>query len=385
MLSQEEFDFIRKNIKEDPRSLALKTHGKFKESMGFLLNQIKLKQKAKKKLPTWSANTKLLFPSTISYEQCSSETTANHKSDLISGNTLLDMSGGLGVDSIAFSNKFKEVTHLEYSSQVQKYCQHNFSVLAKNNITSICTDSIKFLNETTKTWDVIYVDPDRRPDKVRTNELKDCLPNVVEHLELLLDKGNQLLVKASPMCDIKLSVEQLKHVSHVFVVSHKNECKEVLFLLDKKSNEHTKITATEIETRHSHTYIFNAETTSKPTTEIKTYLYDPYVCYRKAHVADKLAVEFSLNPISHERTLLSSEHLEENFPGRIFCVEELLELDKKKIAKAGIKKANVISRGFHMKADEIAKKLKIKDGGDVYLISWLDANNKAFLAKCKRL
>lgn len=385
MLSQEEFDFIKKNLKEDPRSLALRTHGKFKDSMGFLLTQIKLKQKAKKKLPIWATNHKLLFPSSLSYEQCSSQVTANYKASLFSGESLLDISGGIGIDALAFAESFTNVTHVEYNSDVQKYCEFNFTTLNKTNITSICDNGLELLSKTEQKWDLIYVDPDRRPDTTRTNELQDCLPDVTQNLDLFFSKADKVLIKASPMCDINLSIKQLKNVAEIHVVSHKNECKEVLFLLDKKKTGTIAIKANELETDFFDSYSYKSENTRKPKSSIKEYIYDPFVSFRKARLTHYLSEEFKLNPISDEGTLLTGEHFKEKFPGRIFQVTNSVELDRKKVAKLGIKKANVISRGFYLKADEIVKKLNLKDGGEIYLISYLDKGNKAFLAQCTRI
>ena len=384
MLSQEEFDFIKQNINEDHRSLALKTHGKFKESMGFLLNQIKLKQKSSKKLPSWYSSNKLLFPSNQSFEQCSSEITANYKSQLVSGKTAIDISGGLGIDSIALSHVFEEVTHVEYNEEVQKYCAHNFKELSKNNIQSIHGDGIEILKSTQEKFDLIFVDPDRRPDLKRANELEECLPNVIDHLDLLLSKAQSVFIKASPMCDINKSIAQLKFVKEIHVVSHKNECKEVLFLLENNFEDVPSISAVELGTKHSLTTEYSSDYLPQPVSQPKNYLYDPFVSYRKAKLSDSISKEYNMNPITSEGTLLTGDELIETFPGRIFEVTGQVNLDRKKLSSLRIKKANVISRGLPLKSDEIASKLKIKDGGETYLIAFQNFDQKSALLICKR-
>ena len=188
------------------------------------------------------------------------------------------------------------------------------------------------------------------------------------------------------MCDIKKSVRELKHVTEIHIISHKNECKEVLFLVDKSKTNTPTLTATELlDSKCSRSIEYSTETLQIATIAPRTYIYDPYVSFRKAKMAHSLSVSYNLNPISPEGTLLTSDILHNDFPGRVFEVKNETDIDRKKLAKSGVKKANVISRGFHLKADEIAKKMKIKDGGETFLIAYQTKDKKGQLLICNRL
>lgn len=383
MLSQEEFDFIQKHREGDPRILALKTHGQFPDSMGFLLDQIKIRQKLFKKLPSWSQHQNVLFSSLLSYEQCSSELTARYKSSLVSGRTCLDISGGIGVDSVALSEVFEQVTHLEHNALTSQCAAHNFGVLGRN-IEAIQADGIHYLQSSMKAYDLIYIDPDRRPETSRVYDLSDSLPNLPEHLDFLRSRSSKILLKASPMCDIPLTLENLKNVSEIHVVSHKNECKEVLFLMDHNYLGSPKLTAVELESPYKISLDYSETKVHKAPQNALGYVYDPMVCFRKAGLSWKLAQNYELAPLNQEGTLLTGDQLQIGFEGRIFKVIDTLPFDRKKLKKAGYTKANVIARGFHINAQEIAKKMQIQDGGNLFLIPQFGQGGKSELVVCER-
>ena len=384
MLSPEEFNFIENNLQEDPRSLALKAHGKFKDSMGFLLDQISIRKKLSKKLPSWVQESTVLFPSTRSSEQCSSEITAHYKASLVEGKSVVDITGGMGVDAWAFSKKFDSVKHIEYDPEVQRYAKHNFSALGINNIESLCDDGLNFLKSNDEKFDLIFADPDRRPQEKRTFELEDNLPNVVEHQALLLQQANNVLVKASPMCGIKHTLSVLNNVKEVHVVGYKNECKEVLFLLEKEYQGDVKIVAVELGTAFKHQFWYSNLSKPKIQHHPLDFIYDPFVAYRKANLTAELSYLFPSYPIGLENSLLTSSDFYEGFPGRVFKVIDQVNYDKASFKKTGIKQANVIARGLPVRADEIVKKLKLKDGGNTFLIAYKNQNNKLMLLLCER-
>lgn len=383
MLSQEEFDFIQQHREADPRLIALKTHGQFPDSMGFLLDQIKIRQKLSKKLPSWSTHQKILFSSLLSYEQCSSEATAQYKTSLGSGSKCLDLSGGIGVDSVALSEVFREVTHLEHNELTSRCAAHNFELLDRN-IVAIQADGIHYLQSSNQTYDLIYIDPDRRHHQSRVYDLSDSLPNVPEHLDLLLNRSSKILLKTSPMCNISLTLDNLKNVSEIHVVSFKNECKEILFLMDNEHVGSPKLTAVELESPHKITVDYAEEKALKAPQNALSYIYDPLVCFRKAGLSWKLAQNHGLAPLHQEGTLLTGDQLIAGFEGRIFKVKDTLPFDRKKLKKAGYTKANVIARGFHLNAEEIAKKMQIQDGGNTFLIPQFGLAGKSELVVCER-
>lgn len=385
MLKKEEFDFITNNKAEDPKSLAFKTHGMFPNTMGFLLNQIKLRQKTKKKLPTWFENTKLLFPTNLSSEQCSSEITSDYKASLFKGKSFIDLTGGLGVDTLAFSRNFDSGIYIERNEELAKIAKHNLRVLEANHISVISDSGIDYLIKSDKVFDLVYIDPDRRPTETRVYDFSDCQPNVLEHLDLLLDKGKKVLIKASPMLNIDLCINQLRYVENVTVVSYKNDCKEILFTISKGFTGFTDITAVELGTDHKVSVNFSELDLETPLTDCKTFIYDPYVSFRKAGMTEYLAEKHQLTTFNPNSFILTSDKLLTDFPGRIFKLIKSIPADKKALKKEGIKRANLITRGFFLSADLMHKQLKLDRGGNTFLIPQKNTDGKVVLHICEKI
>ncbi len=225
MFSKEEIDFIQQHLDTDTNALFLK-HGKDKET---LIKQIEARQKSRAKLPEWYANPEVVFPPALSVEQSSSETTARYKASLISGGTLIDATGGMGIDSYFFSKQCEAVIYIEQNETLVTRAHHNFAVLKATNIRCVHQNSIDFLEKSQKV-DCIYLDPARRSaDQKRVVSLPDCEPDVTKHLALLLKKAPHILLKASPLLDLKQTIQTLPFIHTVHVVAVDNECKELLF------------------------------------------------------------------------------------------------------------------------------------------------------------
>ena len=134
ILNKEVQEFINTNLKSDITKLILKGSPFETISIQELAEQIVAKNKCKKKLPTWFSNENIYFPNKLNIEQTSSEITAKHKAALVSGNSLIDITGGFGVDSYYFSRKIKNVTHCEINSELSAIVAHNYKQLNCSNI-----------------------------------------------------------------------------------------------------------------------------------------------------------------------------------------------------------------------------------------------------------
>src|SRR6056297_302849 len=199
-----------------------------------LAEQIEAKKKCQDKLTTWFNTPNIYYPNKLNIEQTSSETTAAYKAQMVSGKSLVDLTGGFGVDSYFFSKKMESVLHCEITSELSEIACHNFKVLGQENIECYPVDGVVFLKSSTSNFDWIYIDPSRRNDKKgKVFLLEDCLPNLPENLSLLFEKTQNILVKTSPLLDIKMGIETLEFVKEVHVVAVQNEVKELLFILEK--------------------------------------------------------------------------------------------------------------------------------------------------------
>lgn len=379
-------EFINNNLKQDINTLALKKNPFPDYEWSWILNQIQAKQKAEKKLPTWFLNDDVIFPSTLSIEQTSSETLAKFKSELISGEKLIDLTGGFGVDDYYFAKRFKKVVHCEFQEDLSAIVQHNFRALNIDNIETISGDSISYLKQSTENLDWIYIDPARRDDKkTKVFLLKDCSPNVVELQEFLFKKSDNILIKVAPLLDISSILNELSNVKKIYAIGLQNEVKELLIVQQKGFIGQSELIAVNISndgTIHQDIFPLNDAADSKLSTPLK-YLYEPFSSYLKIGAYNDIATKFNVTKL-HKHSHLYTSHELVDFPGRCFKIEQVIPYNKKDIKFLENTKCNITTRNFPLKVEEIRKKHKIKDGGDLYAFFTTDLNNDKIVVICKK-
>lgn len=380
-------EFIESNLNSDTVSLLLKKHPELDIDIKTLIEQIEAKKKCETKLPTWYNTPKIYYPNKLNIEQTSSEITALYKSKLVTGNTIIDLTGGFGVDCYFFSKHFKKVTHCEINDTLSQIVAHNLKQLGTENIQTEAVDGLKYLNENKNIYDCIYIDPSRRHDsKGKVFLLSDCLPNVPKHIDLLFSKSNSILIKTSPLLDISIGVNELKWVKTIHVVAVNNEVKELLWLLEKGNENPIEIKTINL-TKTSESY-FNFELETEKTIHPKfslplSYLYEPNAAILKSgafkSVASKLNV-FKLHQHSHLYT--SQAYID--FPGRCFKIKEILPYNKRALKKRVPKQANITTRNFPETVQQIRKKLNIKDGGKTYLFFTTNLEEERIVIICEK-
>lgn len=387
ILSSDLKKFIKNNLKQNINNLALKKNPFDDYEWSWILNQIQAKQKAEKKLPTWFVNDDVIFPNTLSIEQTSSETLAKFKADLISGDKLIDLTGGFGVDDFYFAKRFKKVFHCEFQEDLSKIVQHNFKVLNANNIETVSGDSISYLENSTEKFDWIYIDPARRDDKkTKVFLLKDCTPNVVELQEFLFEKSDNILIKVAPLLDISSVLNELSNVKTIYAIGLHNEVKELLIILQRDFTDQAKLIAINISNDgsiHQDTFSLNDSADSQLSLPLN-YLYEPFSSYLKLGSYNSIAAKFNISKLHKHSHLYTSNELID-FPGRSFKIEKVIPYNKKDIKFLENTKCNVTTRNFPLKVEEIRKKHKIKDGGDLYVFFTTDLNNDKIVVMCKKI
>ena len=213
-------EFIQKQIGISVAKLALQKNPFPEVEWIAILNQIEAKTKAKEKLPSWYNTANIIYPSKISVEQTSSENTAQYKSSLIEGESLIDLTGGFGVDDFYFAKQFTSVTQCEINSDLSAIVKHNFEQLGVTNIDCIPGDSQATLETLPTKWDWMYIDPSRRNDaKGKVFMLKDCLPNVPENLDFYFNKSKAILIKTAPLLDLAAGLSELQNVKAIHIVA----------------------------------------------------------------------------------------------------------------------------------------------------------------------
>jgi hypothetical protein len=368
ILNTEIQEFINDHLKSNITKLILKG-SPFKEvSIQEIAEQIVSKNKCQKKLSTWFSTKNIYYPNKLNIEQTSSEITGNYKANLVSGESLIDITGGFGVDAFCFSQKIKNVIHCEINKSLSEMVSHNYNSLKIKNIQTIVGDGLEIIKSKTQ-FDWIYADPSRRNDeKGKVFLLEDCLPNIPENLEALFQKTNNILLKISPILDISSAINELKYVKEIHVIAVENEVKELLFILKKNHMQPIEIKTINIHKNNTQHFNFNFQKVVNATySEPKNYLYEPNAAILKAggflHISTQLKID-KLHQHSHLYT--STELIE--FPGRKFIIKHQIPYNKKQLLKLiHSKKANITTRNFPDSVAQIRKKTGLIDGGNQYL------------------
>ena len=389
MLSQETQDFIAVHRNEDIRSLALQAKRYPNIDMREALSQIEGWQLAKEKLPQWAATEDVLYPPRLSMEQCSSQATAQYKATIAGGKQMADITGGFGIDCSYMARNFDKATYIERNSTLCDIAQHNFGLLNLNHITVINGQSEDIIDSLPRcNW--IYADPARRDSNGgKVVALADCEPNIPLLEEKLMSKCDKAMIKCSPMLDITAACRELKHVSEVHVVAVNNECKELLFILSSKEIDasipiHCINILKEGSQQFSSTMGEDYSTTYAQS--IKEYLYEPNAAIQKGGCTDALTQSLDVKKLHPNSQLFtSSTHINE-FPGRVFIVDGVSRFSKGEIKNmfGNIKKANITIRNFPDTVQGLRKRLKIDEGGDIYIFATTLFNKEKVLIKCHK-
>jgi len=391
-MNRETRQFIHENCNANVHELALKSARFPLVDMPLAIRQINGKQKIKTKIPLFYNNNDLLYPVQLSLEQSSSESTAKYKSTLCEGNTLVDLTGGFGVDCYFLAEHFKQVAYVERHAELCSLAEHNFSALGRNNIEVFQADAEKYL-ATMEPVDWIFIDPARRSETgKKVVLLSDCEPDVSALSPLLLQKATRVMMKLSPMMDITAALKELPTTGEVHIISVDNECKEVLLILNQSKLEKTSIKTINI-TKNNENRLFEYDLIEESTAEIrltsdiKTYLYEPNASIMKSGGFKTIGSRFNLYKIHINTHLYTSFELSLQFPGRVFEVVKVWNNSKPELKELlqHVPKANITTRNYPIGTDELRKKLKIKEGGDSYLFACTLENDRKVIIECRKM
>ena len=344
---------------------------------------------------------------------------------------MTDLTGGFGVDFSFTSCAFASATYVERNAQLCHMVEHNLPLLGIDNAKVVCADAVDYLS-TLDMQTMIFLDPARRDQHgAKTVMLADCTPDVVQLLPQLLKKSRFTMLKLSPMLDWHKAVEDLQGtVREVHIVSVGGECKELLLVLSEEIESELKVFCADLEAgggsgeaglsggsssssssslssepsfprtpsspsapSHPSTHSLSASlfvyapgsSCPAPNSKLKTqnskFLHEPNASIMKAGCFDELAAAYGVSPVSRNSHLFLSAEPVDGFPGRSFSIERVTTLNKRELrqALAGIEKANIATRNFPLSVAELRKRLKLKDGGDVYIFATTTAEDEHLL------
>lgn len=388
LLNEDVKSFIQEHEKEDEKKLLLQHKNILGVSATEIAAQISGRRKAKTKLPTFYANENVIYPPSINLEQCSSEATASFKANLFSGILALDLTGGFGIDSFFLSSRFEKVTYVEPDEQLLHIAEHNHIALGQTNLIYSCANAELFLKSADGNFDLVYIDPSRRTAaSKKVFRFAECSPNVVELLPTLLKKAKNILIKASPLIDIQQGIRELGSVAKVIVVGVDNECKEVLFHITNDKAEPI-IEAVDLSDGKPKSFSFTLIEERQATvtfSEPLQYLYEPTATILKSGAFKLMANRYDLKKLAPNTHLYTADQLINEFPGRIFNIENFLKSDPKSIKdvlQSGY--ANIFTRNYPLTPAQLKKKLKTQDGGEKFIIGF-SGERKKYLVLASRI
>lgn len=405
-ISKATLDFVCKHANDDVRKLALSAKRAEGLDLSFALDQIAGRQKAKAKLPSWfemadkamgedaDERNFLVFPPHISMEQCSSEQTARYKKrvlDRVLASVLdqgwprnahfIDITGGFGVDFSYLAQGFAEATYVERQEHLCEIARHNFPLLGLPNANVICKELESPLElpilGTASQGIVVFIDPARRDTNGnRTYAIGDCTPNILGFIGELLNRTAVVMVKLSPMLDWHQTVENINRASgsgnavrEVHIVSTQNECKELLLVLSERNESALEVYCV----NDDEVFVFTPGMANAPISESRSTerLFVPNASVMKAGCFSEVENRFGIRQIARNSHLFVGGKDVEGFPGRVFNILCVTTMNKKELksALAEIDRANISVRNFPLSPEQLRKRLKIKDGGDVYLFA----------------
>lgn len=383
-VNQSTLDYIRQHADEDVRQLALRGHKCPDVDFQYALEQIAGRQKARTKLPSWAAIDGIVYPPHLSMEQCSSEVTARYKASIAGkGALFVDLTAGFGVDMAFISQGFQKAVHVERQPQLCAISSENFRLLGLNHIEVVCGDGVAYLH-TMRHADLLFIDPARRDvHGGRTYDISDCTPNVLEILDEMLVKADRVMIKLSPMLDWRKAVADLGKVNEVHIISVDNECKELLLILSKTKKP---LRVFCVNNDECFEVVEGISSQPRPLPQDMRYLYEPNASVMKAGCFDLIEQRFGVVQLERNSHLFVSDKEILGFPGRQFLIEKRTSMNKRelKATLADVDQANITVRNFPMSVAELRKRLKLKEGGDVYIFATTISDEGHQLLVCRK-
>lgn len=389
-MSEADFQFIAEYEADNLDRLLLNASKYKGVDVSWAVGQIAARRQLQRKLPLWCSHRRVIFPVRVSQEQCSSEATARYKALLCEGRTMVDLTGGFGVDAYFIGQRFDRVNYVERNGDLCAIARHNFRCLGFEQVSVHEDDAVSYL-QACDGFDLIYIDPARRnADGNRVYALEDCTPDVLQLKEELRAKSQCLLLKLSPMLDIAAVLRSFPETTEVHVVSVDGECKELLFKVQWGAVREPRIVAVNlckgVEQLFEFTLGEEAAAQAPMATSVERYLYEPNVSLLKAGAFKSVAKRYGLKKLHPNTHLYTSEVYVAQFAGRVFEVQRVCGFAKRELAEVRrtMSVANVAVRNFPDSVELVRKRLKLGDGGDAYLFACTGFGDEKLLIVCKK-
>lgn len=425
--------FILEHADEESAQLLLSASRYPEVDMVRAASAIEARKKIASKIPLWHTHPELLYPNSLSVEQCSSQATAEYKMRFVpEGGTIADLTGGLGVDCSFMARRAAKCLYVERDTQLCEAAAHNFKVLELENISIKQGDCKEYLDVVTGAskelsgvneefsdtidwllkanedfskehetltkadverethFDLIYLDPARRSKtSSRVFSIRECEPDLFQFGNLLLKVAYRVLVKLSPMVDISATLREVPCVREVHVLSTDNECKELLLLMschgEQLDPEDIPIHAVDLTHGRETNFTFTIKEEKDahcPIAHPERYLHQPLRAILKAGAFKLLCSRLDVSKIALSSHLYTSDAQIDGFPGKSFRIERIIPFNKEGIRTLSHEYPliNCVALNFPIDTNSLKQRLKVRDGGNLHLFATtLDSGEKVMI------
>lgn len=385
-----EESLIRLHAGTDPSRLALVLSGRPGIDAAYVVRQVEGRRRMSVKVPSWAAVEGLRYPPRLSLEQCSGERAARYKADLAArlvpqGGVMADLTGGLGVDFSFLARRFRHAFYVERDAVLCALARHNFPLLGLPQAEVVEGEAAEVLSAL-PALDLLFLDPARRDGAGRkTVCIADCEPDVAALMPRLLDRSPLVMVKLSPMLDVSDAVRRLGCVDEVHIVASGGECKDLL-LVARRGAAEPRVTACDDGRTFTFTAAEEADASPRYADDADRYLYEPGAALMKAGAFRLVAVRYGLRKLHPNSHLYTGPHRIADFPGRTFSVEGVSGFARRELRDflAGISAANLTVRNFPAATADLRRRLRLREGGEVYLFATTFADGTHRLLRCRK-
>jgi len=381
---------------DDVARLLLSGNGN--DNLRLVAQQIEGWRTAREKWPTLSQNDAIWYPPRINCEQSSSETTARYKALLLNaGDQLADLTGGMGIDSLFAAMRGIDTDYVEQDAMLCAAMEHNLKALRLANCRCHCADSMTWIEQQKESYDTIYLDPARRGrGGRRVAAFEDCTPNLLQHIDMLMQHCRRLIVKAAPMIDLAAAERQLcRYLTATHIVAVHGECKEVLFVCEQETRDEVMTHCidlthplTDYRCNDNHFSFSHAEEAAAEVEycgSVGHYLYEPNAALMKGGAFKSIGQRYAIGKLARNTHLYSADTLIEQWPGRVFEVMQEIRLTVKNIRIAIPEgKAHVVARNYPVAAADLQRQLKLQEGGTEFVVATTIGTRKIGLL-CRRV
>jgi hypothetical protein len=399
-MHQKLIEVIDKYIDDDVNNIILKKKNKeFKElsndDFNFVVTQIACRQKYNNKFPIVLQNKQFTFLDSLSAEQASSELAAFYKSNIVENyQASIDLTGGLGIDSIYFAKKSEKHTYCESNLELYNAFIHNYRVLCVRGIKYVNFSVESFISNLDRRYNVLYIDPSRRDsNNSKVFLLEELFPNVLLLQKYFSKIANKAIIKLSPMFDISAAIDKIENVSEVHIVSIDNDCKELLLVCDYRNFTNKiifvgvnficdyKNITNDIRSIIKRTQRFEyilSNSNSVKCSNVKKFIFEPNSSIMKLACWSELCGQFNLYKLHPNSNLFTSDIIKKKFPGFIYEIVDVVSYSRNNVLNViGDKsKVSIKCRNFPNSVDNVMRTLKLKDGNDYYLFCTTLIDNK---------